>query len=270
MEKITLGSMLLLFATICSGQSIEKAQMLLTHGLVVESKSEFINIIFSKETNQDKAQSYLMLGNIAFENGDITLATQTWAKLKALYPQSEQAKLASSLSDSLVGALTETTNGKLDNLTAQAYIVNGDFYSSGKNTKWTLDTSFIPSVDAAIKWYDKVIADFPKSKASKLAYEKKIQTLIGWKDRGQYGASYGLEDDFVKYMHILIETATQYFEEYPDKEYKHPIRFQIAQAFWRQKIWPNAEDWLKVIIDKSENDSFYKDLAQRRLNHLKF
>ena len=261
---------LLIFSANCMSQSIEKAKMLLDHGLVAESKTELIDIAFSSKEDDEKAQAYFLLGSIAFDNNNFSLATNTWTTLTTMYPNSKEAKQASVLSDSLLGALTETSNDKIDNAVAQAYIVNGDFYSSGKNTKWTIDTSFIPSVDAAIKWYDKVITEFPKSPASKLAYERKIQTLIGWKDRGQYGSSHGLEDDFVKYMHILIETGKLYFEEHPDTENKHALRFQIAQAFWGQKIWPNAEEWLNGIIDKSEEDSFYKDLAERRLKHLKY
>lgn len=51
--------------------------------------------------------------------------------------------------------------------------------------------------------------------------------------------------------------------------YKHVYRFQIA--FWSQKMWPNATELLNSIIEKSgDEDSFYSDLAKRRLENLEY
>jgi len=46
-------------------------------------------------------------------------------------------------------------------------------------------TSWLSSEDMALYWYDKVIAEFPKTNAAHRAYVKKFKTLVG--SRGSSG-----------------------------------------------------------------------------------
>jgi len=40
----------------------------------------------------------------------------------------------------------------------------------------------------------------------------------------------------------------------------------IAQLYWKARDWEKTREWLNIIIEKAGNgDSFYRDLAQRRL-----
>ena len=271
MKNRIIYSIILLFPLTSFSQSMEKAILLNEHGLIDKAKSEAINLITSSQNPETKANAYFLLAQIAVNNDDLGLALKTLEVLIDKYPKSNYAKRAQSIRSSLVGTLSGVRSNKIDNLTAKTYISNGDLFSSGKSNRWAIDTSFIPPVEAAIKWYDRVIEEFPNSEASKLAYERKIQTLLGWEDPGRYGEKHGIKGNFEKYMLLLLDTGRKYFEEHPDTEFKHAFRYQIAQAFWRQKDWETAETWLNTIIEKSDGeDSFYSDLAKRRLENLKY
>ena len=55
--------------------SVDKATMLNQHGLSQEAKSEIIDVVFSKSSDTDKAKAYYLLGSIAFDenNGSVAL-----------------------------------------------------------------------------------------------------------------------------------------------------------------------------------------------------
>ena len=55
-------------------------------------------------------------------------------------------------------------------------------------------------VELANEWYDRVIKEFPGSDGAELAYERKMFSLIGWKDIGSDGEAYGLRSNYQKYM----------------------------------------------------------------------
>jgi len=121
----------------------------------------------------------------------------------------------------------------------------------------------MPHVEAAVKWYDKVIQEFPNSSASRTAYKGKMRTLLGWKE---YGNSYGILHSFSMYMPQLLETFNQFEREYPNASILQTFRYQIAQAYWDNKNWNKSKEWLNLIIKKAGvKDSFYKDSAMRRL-----
>lgn len=86
-------------------------------------------------------------------------------------------------------------------------------------------------------WYDKVIQEFPKTAASQLAYEDKMRTLIGWEDPGRYGASHGIKRNFAQYMPQLLETFFAFERDHPDASSLQAFRYQIAQAYWKNKNW---------------------------------
>lgn len=251
--------------------SIEKAGMLNQHGLTKEAKAELIDIIFSKASDSSKAQAYYLLGNMAFEENKITVALDSWRDLTKKYPNSEQAKLVKDRINELAEIVGESAKESIENAVALSYLRHGDFWSKRKSEIFTIDSSWIPKVETAIKWYDKVISEFPNSAASRIAYQDKMRTLLGWEDPGRYGNKHGIEESFDKYMPLLLETFAAFEKEHPNASTLQAFRYQIAQAYWSNKNWVKTREWLNLIIKESgEGDSFYKDTAQRRLKKVEY
>lgn len=310
----TLVLLILCFVSLPSlifAASLEKAILLNEHGLTTDVKRELIDVIFQNESKaEDKAQAYYLLGNIAFGEDKIKVALNSWEHLVEKYPNSEEAKLVkeriAELSEIVLGSAKEN----LDNAIARSYLRHADFWSEDKSETFKIDSSWIPNVEAAIKWYDKVLTEFPNSKASRIAYEGKLRTLLGWKEVGQDDRYYGIRSDFTKYMPLLLQTFEEFEKDHPDASTLQAFRYQIAQAYWSnalslrrsaqvfrelaqqwQRLDPTqahknrqeaqqheekatkrlepAKKWLKDIIEKaSEHNSFYRDLAERRLKNL--
>lgn len=266
---------LLLFSSTLSvyGASYERAVMLKEHGLVNESKAELIDVIFSKAQDSEKAKGYYLLGSIAFAERKISVALDSWRELIKKYPNAKEAGLVRDRIKELAEMVGEIEKESIENAVAQSYIRNGDFWSKGKDYKFTIDASWMPMVESAIKWYDRVIKEFPGTTASRIAFEEKMRTLLGWKEPGRDGESYGLKKrkDFSKYMPQLLETFNEFEKEYPSASTLQAFRYQIAQAYWGNKDWAKTREWLNIVIEKAgQTESFYKDAAQRRLEKVEF
>lgn len=261
----------LIIASASSAASIEKAGMLRHHGLAKEAKAELIDIIFSKASDSSKAQAYYLLGSIAFEENNIIVALHSWRDLTKKYPNSEQAKLVTDKINELAEIVGESTKESIENAVALSYLRHGDFWSKRKSEIFTIDSSWIPNVEAAIKWYDKVISEFPNSAASRIAYQDKMRTLLGWEDAGRNGSKHGIEESFDKYMPLLLETFAAFEKEHPNASTLQAFRYQIAQVYWGGKNWAKTREWLNLVIKgPGEADSFYKDTAQRRLKKVEY
>jgi tetratricopeptide (TPR) repeat protein len=259
-------SLSLMFVSVALSASIEKAIMLNQHGLVNEAKVELIDVIFGNSADSSKAQAYYQLGSIAFEENNIAVALDSWRKLSDKYPKSDQAITVGGRINELAEIVGETAKESIKNAVALSYLRHGDFWSKGKDDIYMIDSSWIPNVETAIKWYDKVIIEFPNSSASRVAFEAKMRTLLGWKEPGRNGGKHGIELSFLKYMPQLLESFDSFTKEHPNASSLQAFRYQIAQAYWGNKNWPKTREWLNQIITKSgEGDSFYRDLAERRL-----
>jgi tetratricopeptide (TPR) repeat protein len=268
---VILASSCLLTSSLVFSASVEKAQMLSEYGLKAEAKKELVDVIFSKSNENNKSQAYYTLGSIAFDENKISVALDSWKTLVKQYPDSEKAKLVKDRIQELAEIVGESTKESIDNAIALSYLRHGDFWSSDKDSRFTIDSSWIPNVETAIKWYDKVIAEFPKTAASRVAYQDKIRTLLGWKERGQYGSSHGIQESFAKYMPQLLSTFEAFQKEHPKALTLQAFRYQIAQAYWKNKDWNKTKEWLNIVIEKSgSGDSFYKDTAQRRLKKIEY
>lgn len=216
--------------------------MLNEHGLTTDAKRELIDVIFHMGSEaDDKAQAYYLLGNIAFGENKIKAALNSWEYLVNKYPNSEEAKLVkeriTELSEIVLGSAQED----LDNAVARSYLRHAEFWSADKNDIFTIDSSWIPKVEAALKWYDKVISEFPKSKASRIAYEGKLKTLLGWKEPGRDGDAYGIDIEaslanFNKYMPQMLQTFEEFKKNHPDAATLQAFRYQIAQAYWGRAL----------------------------------
>lgn len=251
--------------------SVEKATMLNQHGLVQDARRELVNVIFGDTTDADKASAYYLLGNIAFEENRISLALDSWQDLIEKYPDSVQAIEVKDRVNELAEIVGESIELSIDNAVALSYLRHGDFWSRGKDDRFIIDSSWISNVDAAVKWYDKVISEFPESTASRVAYEKKLTTLLGWKEPGQYGSTYGIKDSFATYMPEFLATFSAFEQEHPDASSLQAFRYQTAQVYWGRKDWDKTREWLNTILrEAGQGDSFYKDLAQRRLQKIEY
>ncbi len=257
---------------VVSGEaSIEKARLLHRHGLTRDAKAELIQILFDATDDATKAEAHYLLGGIAFGEGRVDVAADSWRTLAEQYPQSQPATLVMDDLDALAQIVEESAEGSIENAVASTYLRHADFWSKRKPDRFTIDASWIPNVEAAVKWYDKVIVEFPGTEAARRAYEEKLRTLFGWEDPGRYGTKHGVEASFDDYMPVLLETFSAFEEGYPDASTLQAFRFQIAQVYWRNRDWDTTREWLNVIISESGNaDTFYRDLAQRRLEKVEY
>lgn len=82
----------------------------------------------------------------------------------------------------------------MSNAVASSYVRNGDFWSDAED-KFEIDASWLPRVELGLGWYDRVIEEHPSSDAAELAYISKLRTLLGWRELGQYGSTYGVMPD---------------------------------------------------------------------------
>jgi tetratricopeptide (TPR) repeat protein len=261
----------LLPVTVSFAASVEKADMLNQHGLTQEAKSELIDVIFSKSADPNKAKAYYLLGSIAFDQNKVSVALDSWRKLVNKYPNSSEAKEVKDRINELAEIVGDSAKESIKNAIALSYLRHGDFWSKGKENKFTIDSSWIPNVETAVKWYDKVISEFPKSAASRIAYQNKLRTLLGWKESGKYGSSYGIKSSFSVYIPQLLETYSSFEKEHPTASTLQGFRYQIAQTYWSNKDWGKTREWLNLIIKRSGgSNSFYKDVAERRLKKVEY
>lgn len=253
------------------GQSIERAALYRQHGLLEDAKRDYIQIISRAGPQEQKAEALYSLGLIAFDQGRISVALSSWTQLVKEFPSAKQAKEVQDRLKDLSQIIGEQQKETVDNAVAQSYLGHGDFWSRGKDQVFSIDTSWIANLDAAIKWYDKTIQEFPKSPAARIAYEGKMRAILGWKDPGKYGDSHGIQADASKYIPILVDTFQSYQADFPESGSLQPFRYQIAQAYWGRKDWDNTRKWLQEMIAQSKGaDSFYVDLANRRLQKLEY
>ena len=268
--SITLRLLLLASLTCLSstaiGASLDKAKMFQLHGLTSETKKELIEVIFSKQNAKNKAEAYYILGTIAFEEDKLTTALETWTELVKEFPESEQAQLVKDRINQLSESVGEVSRKNLENVIAQSYLRNAEFWSQGKSRAFTIYDDQLYLLENAISWYDKVIQEFPKTTASLIAYEDKMRALIGWKEPGEYGRAYGIKQSFIHHMPQLVETFLAFEKDHPNTLSLQAFRYQIGQIYWQNDKLPKAALWFHKIIQQSgDNYTFYRDLAERRL-----
>ena len=250
--------------------NVQKAEMLYDHGMIEDAKKELVNVVFGDSDKDEKAEALFFLGNIAFTEEKIPVALETWERLIEKYPNSKQAVLVKDRASELAEVVGETASEKISHVVAQSYLRNGDFWSEHEDDVFEIDSSSINNVGAAMKWYDKVLAEFPLSPAAELAYTKKLKILVAWAKSGG--------PNFTRYMPRLLETFSSFEADFPQAGTLQGFRFQIAQTYYRNhrgvEGFPNLEksrEWLNRIISVAgDSDSFYKDLAQRRLKKITY
>ena len=180
--------------------SIEKAILLKAHGLNDDAKRELINLIFQEDSeSKDKPHAYYLLGAIAFDENRIRAATKTWGYIIEEYPGSDEALLVKERIDELskvtLSVYTESVE-TADYSLAKLYLKNADFWSEDKDDRWMIDSSWIPKVKFAVKWYDKVISEFPRSEVNRTSRADDLGQAKKWFD--EVIANSGENDTFYR------------------------------------------------------------------------
>jgi TolA-binding protein len=246
-----------------------KAAMFNQHGLDDLAKAELIEIVMGSVPDHEKAKAYYLLGSIAYGERRIGTALSTWRDLVANYPDSQEAVDVKDRIAQLAEMAGENAKESTNNAVAESYLRHANFWSEGRDKIFSIDTSWIPNVESAVKWYDKIISEFPGSAASRIAHEQKLFTLLGWKDRRYDTIRFGLAENFANYMPKVQEALAAFEQEHPNASAIQAFRFQIAQAYWSKDDSDNAKIWLgKIIAAAGEADTFYSHLAKERLLRL--
>ena len=102
--------------------SVEKATMLNQHGLSQEAKSELIDVIFSKSSDTDKAKAYYLLGSIAFNENNVSVALNSWRNLVDTYPSSSEVTSVKNRISELAEIVGESTKESIENAISLSYL----------------------------------------------------------------------------------------------------------------------------------------------------
>jgi tetratricopeptide (TPR) repeat protein len=271
MRKFALGLLLIGTVAIAQAQSFAKAEVLLDNGLTAEAQKELIDLIFSPGNSPDKPKALNLLASIAIDKNNLKAALDAWNRLIRTYPASPEAAAAKTRLPLLASVLGQVSEERINDATARVFLRNADFWAKERSKIFSIDSSWIPNVEAAVFWYDKVIADQAGTNAAKVAYEEKMRTLLGWKEPGRDGDRHGVRANPSNYMPLLDGTFREYEKAFPQSGAAQAFRFQLAQAYWSQKNWAKTRELLNEIIAKDAGaNSFYKDLAERRLNKVEY
>ena len=250
----------LVLAGMIEGASIEKAKMLNTHGLKDAAKQELIDVIFGTSGTEAKADAYYYLGNIALTERKVTVAISTWRELVEKYPNSKRVAEVQQQIEVLRVGLSDTLDVVLENVTANLYLQNAEFWGMHYvGDKFSL-TYGLPSIEAGFKWLDKVIAEFPSTAEAEKAYIYKFFQLYDEVSPLSY------DHIFTNDMNKLISLFEEFKAAFPKSTSLQMFRFRIAQLYILRKNFEVADPWLNKIIEiEGDRDSLYKQIAQYRL-----
>ena len=241
------------------------------HDLNLIAKEKFLSIYHDPGSSVDeKAKALYIVGQIIFEEGDYSLALEDWELLITKFPDSEYAKQIAIIYSQISDIVTFDSDRNSITLVARAYLQNGDFWSSA-DREFTIDSSWMPSVEIAVKWYDKVLKEFPGTPSAEVAYRRKLFALLGSSNSDDDHKAFGLKENFKKYIPVVLQTFSDFEKDFPKSAYMQGFRYQIAQAYWTEGYTKSAKTWLKKIIMYGDGkETFYTETAKARLKNLKF
>ncbi len=262
---------LMIVPILLTAQNVELAKEYYRHNLIDNAKEVFIDTYQSNKTsNADKAEALYWLGQISFDENNYTVAFEDWNQLVKKYPDSEQAVEIQERLSQLKDIIEQVSTSSISSVVARSFIKNGDFWSEAKQ-RFTIDPSWLPNVELAIEWYNRVIEEFPGSNAAEIAFQRKMFALLGWEESGRYGSSYGVKNNFNKYMHLVLQTFSEFSNAFPESSYLQGFRYQIAQAYWSEKKWKETKEWLnKIIAASNGEETFYTQTAKARLQKVEW
>lgn len=251
--------------------AIEIANDFYRHNFTDIAKEKFLDIYHDpNSSDKEKAQALYLVGQITFEEGNYTVALDDWEILISKFPDSKETKEISQRISQLQEIISQSTEGTFSNAIAMSYLNNGDFWSNAER-KFLIDSSWMPNLEIAIEWYDRILKEFPKTTAAEIAYQRKLFALFGWEEPGIDGRSFGLKADFNKYMPQILETFSQYEKDFPKSSFLQGFRYQIAQAYWINEDWAKTRKWLRKVIDAGKGEkTFYTETARARLKKIEY
>ena len=240
-----------------SEPSVSRGLMLKMHGLEVDAKRAFIDLLYDDEAHEeDKADALYQLGLIAFNNKDIGLATETWGLLIDEFPNTEKGRTVSAgikyLLEDYNALVLESAKEEIGDreevmrdALAQSYLLNAQFWWDPPK-QWGIYTSHIDQFTMAREWYDKVVTEFPRTDAAKKAmsyrfmlykdgmeaYWKGRQLLFdGLRKEEIPNAVLELSQDFEPRILPLIHEYNKFIEDFPGDAVAHIMELQIAQEY---------------------------------------
>ena len=252
-------------------QDIAYAKDLYAHNLKSRALELFIEIFHNSKTVPDtKAEALYYMGQISFDDGRYSVALDDWQQLIENYPTNQKAVEIKDRLSQLREVFAKASDASISSAIAQSYISNGDFWSKAE-MEFTIDSSWLPKVELAIQWYDKTIMEYSGLDAAEIAFQHKLFTILGWEKSSDYGSDYGIKGNFTKYMPLLLKTFSEFETAFQKSSYLQGFRYQIAQAYWRNKDWPNTKLWLNKVIESGKGQSsFYTETAKARLNKVEY
>ncbi len=240
-----------------SEPSISRGLMLKMHGLEVDAKRAFIDLLYNDEAHEeDKADALYQLGLIAFNNKEIGLATETWGLLIDEFPNTEKGRTVSAgikylLEDYdaliLESAKEEIRDRKevMSDALAQSYLLNAQFWWDPPK-QWSIYTSHINQFTMAREWYDKVVTEFPGTDTAKKAMSYRFMLYKDgmeayWKERQLSfdglrkeeipNAVLELSQDFEPRILPLTHEYNKFVEDFPGDAVARIMELQIAQEY---------------------------------------
>jgi tetratricopeptide (TPR) repeat protein len=259
-----------IFVSSAFGQSVEVANDYYEHGLHDKAKDMLLTAIHSPSTiPASKARALYLLGQISFDEGQIKVAVSDWKTLIKDYPQTSEAKEIGDRLQQLTEVLSKELDTHVNSAVAGSYISNGDFWTD-KGDRFTIDSSYLDETELATFWYDRVIHEFPGSDDAELAYRKKLFAIIGYREPGEYGSSWGAKGNYKLYMPVLLSAFAEMEAAFPKSSSLQGFRYQIAQLYWVNSDKANAKIWLQKVIDNEAGvQSFFTETAKARLENLR-
>lgn len=234
-----------------SEPSVSRGLMLKMHGLEVDAKRAFIDLLYNDEAHEeDKADALYQLGLIAFNNKDIGLATETWRILIDEFPSTEKGRTVSAgikyLLEDYNALVLESAKEEVSDVSAQSYLLNAQFWWDPPK-QWGIYTSHINQFTMAREWYDKVVTEFPGTDAAKKAmsyrfmlykdgmetyWEERQLLFDGLRKKEIPNAILELSQDFEPRILLLIHEYNKFVEDFPGDAIAHIMELQIAQEYY--------------------------------------
>jgi tetratricopeptide (TPR) repeat protein len=234
---------------------------LMDHGLDDKATEAFITLFYQSDEDEIRSKCLFNMGKISLKKGNMQIAVKDWAKLVKSYPQSKEALEVKDQLSSIIQSSQADSLNEIKSAVAINYLNNASFYSKA-NERWTLDTSYLPSEDYAAYWCDRVIKEFPGTKAHELALKKKFFAYLGWKT--QY-SSYGIKryGGKEKYMKLLEDIIKETESKFPSSGNLPAMCFQLGQHYWPDDD-SSAKKWFDKTKSVSSKGDYYYELVEVR------
>ena len=275
---------------VANSAKLEKAVALNEHGHSGAARLELISLIYGPASrltldSEDRAAALHLLGEISLEDDELSGTLSAWGLLVKEYPDSQ---LAESVRDKIADVEADF-HRQLSDLKSEAQatlhfaIAEAWLKAAGAETP-SVDTSFISDEEAAIDWLSLTIEKFPGTSHAELAYERMVeyQLAVANKKALFYMELQSTIDELnldVAPSPLPAETSmlvrrsesilVRFQSAFPESGKLQRLRYLIGQSNWLVGDMEKARYWLtKVIEEDRDVNTFYRDLAFRRLQNL--